>query len=126
MSIKITTENLRKTAEEMAEVMTRHNAIATSSHDIFWNELERRDFVNSIVREAQDEDRWAYFEMTYAYSQTRLIITFGFKAEEIVDGETVREAFIRDIVAVDHPGFNPNVDYEALTRDLSQVAGILV
>lgn len=125
MNAKISTDNLRKTAEEMSEVMTRHNAMATST-EIFWNELERRNFVESIIREAEDEDRWSYFEMTYSYTQTRLIITFGFKEEAMVDGESVREAFIRDIIAVDHPGINPNVNYEALTRDLSEVAGILV
>lgn len=126
MKILISTDNLRKTAEELAEVMVRNNAMGTHGSKI-WNGIEARDFVNTIIREVENEDRFGSFlELTYPKTHVRVIVHYDFHETELAEGTIVRDAYIRDILAVDHPWPLRDTDYEALSQELGAAAGIFV
>lgn len=126
MKTTISTVHLKKTAEEMAEVMVKHKVMGTSTKKI-WNDYEVSEFVNSIVSEAEDEDRFGPFHvLDYPRTKVRIVINYDYHELEDTAGNIVKDAFLRDVVAIDYPYANRAIDYEALSQELGAVAGIFV
>lgn len=126
MNTTISTVHLKKTAEEMAAVMVKHKVMGTSTKEI-WNDYEVSEFVNSIVREAEDKNRDNPFHvLDYPRTKVRIVINFDYHDLEDSAGNIIRDASLRDVVAIDHPYVNRDIDYEALSQELGAVAGIFV
>lgn len=107
----IKTANLRKTSEQLADVLESFGVFGdpTNQREM---KLERRGFVNSVVDHLLKAPVWSYLERTHSASQVRLIVIPGVKNND---------GYIAAISAHDHPDENPDMDYEALNEALKAV-----
>lgn len=103
---------LETTTEVLADVAAKHGVFPS---DATYMKMEKRDFVNSIVRHANEDSAstWNYLELTYRNSSVRFIV----KTRKGENGER----FVKEIIAYDHPQVNPKMDYDALNNDLQAV-----
>lgn len=126
MNTKISTVHLKKTAEDMAVVMVKHKVMGTSTKKI-WNDYEVSEFINSIITEAENQDRIGPFNvLDFPRTKVRVIINYDYHDVEDETGIVVKDAYLRDVVAIDYPLVNRNMDYDALTHELGAVANIFV
>lgn len=103
---------LETTTVALADVAAKHGVFPS---DAEYLEMEKRDFVHSILRHVNEDptSAWDYLELTYRNSNVRFIV----KTRKDENGEQ----FVKEIAAYDHPQENPKMDYDALNNDLQAV-----
>lgn len=109
---EIQVQELEVKSVAIAEVLAAQGVFGREEGE--WLEMEKRDFINSVTRHAQEDasSAWGYLELTYRSSSVRLIIK-----TKIQDGA----ASYRSIDAYDHPFNNPKMDYDELNRAIQSV-----
>lgn len=114
---KVRLEKLDSKTEELCAVLNKRGVFgrAAAAGDAQMLEFEMKDLKGMVQDHAVSGDN-NYLELTYNASNVRLAI------HTAIDDNG--NAYVRNIEAVEHPWNNPDMDYDALNKEVRTVFGL--